>query len=118
MCRTAVLAAKQPEHNLRKRQESNLQDAFQRSSDFKSGELTNAQHFQVQVVQELYKMSTLRNYLRRKRIRTPISKDHIWRATTYTIQLSFLNVRCGRGVEPPSSDPQSEVLTVIRPVHC
>lgn len=31
---------------------------------------------------------------------------------------SLPNMGCGRGVEPPSSDPQSEVITVIRPVHC
>ena len=36
---------------------------------------------------------------------------NIWRATNYTIQLSFLNARCLSGLEPDPGDPQSPVLT-------
>ena len=41
----------------------------------------------------------------------PYFQLNIWRATNYTIQLSFLNARCLSGLEPDPGDPQSPVLT-------
>lgn len=75
--------------DLRKRQELNLQDAFQRSSDFKSGELTNAQHFQ-----KIKKLPS------QEEDSNPYFQRSYLACYLYTIQLSFLNEGAYRDLNP------------------
>ena len=106
-CKGAVTADEPTRYKVSGWCETRTRGPYFRSPVFKTGAVAA-----VPTIQNIKKLPS------QEQDSNPYFQLNICRATNYTIQLSFLNEGAGGELNPPSLDPQSKVITVIRPVHC